>query len=99
MDEQAGLRADGRWRMAVWALRLGYLGLLVAIAGLLVILLGSTPWVVAVGVITWLVAAAVTLTGLLWARHELAEPRPGYWSLRRLLVRDTVHTRPPAPRA
>ena len=61
MDEQAGLRADGRWRMAVWALRLGYLGLLVAIAGLLVILLGSTPWVVAVGVITWLVAAAVMM--------------------------------------
>ena len=99
MDERAVLQGDGHWRMAVWALRVGCLGLLVSIAGLIVIMLGSSPWVLAVGVITWLVAAAVTLTGFLCARHELADPRPGYWLLRRMLIRDTVRFSPPAPRA
>lgn len=75
--------------MAVWALRVGYVGLVVAIVGL--ILLGSTPWVLAVGAIIWLAAAAVTLTGVISARHELAEPRPGYWPMRLMLIHDTVH--------
>ena len=79
--------------MAVWALRVGYLALAVAIAGLIVTLSGSTPWVLAVGLIVWLTAAAVTLTGFFWARHELPEPRPGYWSMRFMLIHDTVHAR------
>jgi len=37
--------------------------LVVALAGLIVLSLGSTPWVLAVWVITWLAAAAVTLAG------------------------------------
>ena len=78
--------------MAVWALRVGYLALVLAIAGVILMSSGSTPWVLAVGVITWLAAAAVTLTGFFWARHELSAPRPGYWSMRFMLVRDTVHT-------
>lgn len=84
--------------MAVWALRVGYIGLAVAIAGLLAIAMGSTPWVLAVGVIVWLAAAAVTATGFLWGRHALPEPRPGFWSMRLLLIRDTVHARPVAER-
>ena len=84
---------DGRWRMAVWALRVGYAGLVVAVAGLIVLSSGSTPWVLAVGVIIWLAAAAVTLAGFLWFRHELPEPRPGYWSMRLRLIHDTVHAR------
>jgi hypothetical protein len=91
MDEPPELQYDGRWRMAVWALRVGYVGLAVAIAGVIVMMLGSTPWVLAVGVITWLAAAAVTLAGFLWSRHELPEPRPEYWSLRFMLIHDTVH--------
>jgi hypothetical protein len=79
--------------MAVWALRVGYVGLAVAIAGLLVMSLGLTRWVLAVGVIIWLAAAAVTLAGFFWSRHEIPEPRPGYWSMRFMLIRDTVHTR------
>jgi hypothetical protein len=77
--------------MAVWALRLGSLGLAVGIAGLIVLVSGSTPWVLAVGVIMWVAAAAVTLTGVFWTRHELPEPRPGYWSMRFMLIHDTVH--------
>jgi hypothetical protein len=34
---------------------------------------GSTPWLLAVGVIIWLASAAVTLTGFFRSRHE----RPG----------------------
>ena len=79
--------------MAVWALRVGYLGLAVAIAGLIVLLSGSTPWVLAAGLIIWLAAAAVTLTGFFRARHELPEPRPGFWSMRFMLIHDTVHAR------
>jgi len=79
--------------MAVWALRVGYVGLAVGIAGLIVMSSGSTPWVLAIGVIIWLTAAAVTLAGFFWGRHELPEPRPGYWSMRFMLIRDTVHAR------
>jgi hypothetical protein len=91
MEEPPALRHNGHWRMAVWALRVGYLALAVAIAGLIVMLSGSTPWLLVVAVISWLAAAAVTLTGFFWARHELPEPRPGYWSMRFMLIRDTVH--------
>jgi hypothetical protein len=77
--------------MAVWALRVGILAMAVAIAGLIVLLSGSTPWVLAAGVIGWLAAAAVTLTGFFRARRELPEPRPGYWSMRFMLLHDTIH--------
>jgi dolichol kinase len=92
MDEPSELSHNGHWRTAVWTLRVGYLALVVGIAGLIVIWLGFTPWILAVGVIMWLVAAAATLAGVLWSRHELPEPRPGYWSLRMMLIHDTVHT-------
>ena len=74
-------------------LRVGFLGLAVAIAGLIVMSLGSTPWVLAIGVIIWLASAAVTLTGFFWSRHEILEPRPGYWSMRFMLIHDTFHAR------
>ena len=76
--------------MAVWALRVGYLGLVVAIVGLVLMLSGSTPWVLAAGLIVWIAAAGVTLAGFLWARRELPDPRPGYWPMRLMLIRDTV---------
>ena len=93
MDEPPELQYNGHWRMAVWALRVGYVALAIVIAGLIVMSLGSTSWVPAVGVIIWLATAAVTLTGFFWSRHELPEPRPGYWSMRFMLIRDTVHPR------
>jgi hypothetical protein len=81
--------------MAVWALRVGYLALVIVVVGLITMFLGSTPWVLAAGVIFWLVAAAVTATGFLLARQELPEPRPGFWSIRLMLIHDTVHARSP----
>jgi hypothetical protein len=99
MDEPQELQYNGHWRLAVWALRVGYVGLTVGIAGLIVMLSGSTPWVLAVGVIIWLAAAAVTLIGFLWSRHELPEPRPGYWSMRFMLIHDTVDARRSAQRS
>jgi hypothetical protein len=79
--------------MAVWALRVGYLALVVIVAGLIAMLSGSTPWVLAGGVIFWLAAAAVMVTGFLRARQELPEPRPRFWSIRSMLIHDTVHAR------
>jgi hypothetical protein len=99
MHEPPELQSNGHWRMAVWALRVGYVGLAVAIAGLIVMSSESTPWVLAVGVIIWLAAAVVTLAGVFWCRHELPEPRPGYWSMRFMLIHDTVHARPSAQRS
>jgi len=99
MNEPPELSRNGHWRMAVWALRVGYVGLAVALVGIVVLLSGSTPWVLAFGVIVWLAAAAVTLTGVFWARHELPEPRPGLWPIRFMLIRDTVHARSSAPRS
>jgi hypothetical protein len=84
-------RRNGHWRMAVWALRAGYVGLAVVIAGLIVMSMGSSRWVLAVGVFIWLFAAAVTLAGFIWSRHKLPEPRRGYWSMRFMLIHDTVH--------
>jgi hypothetical protein len=97
VDEPPELRQNGPWRTAVWALRVGFLGLAVGIAGLVVLLSGSTPWVLAVGVVIWLGAAAVTLTGVVRARQELPEPRPGWWSMRFMLLRDTVRARSSVP--
>jgi hypothetical protein len=91
MDEPPELQHDGHWRTAVWALRVGYLGLAVAIAGLIALASGSTSWVLASGVIIWLATVPVTLTGFLWARHELPEPRPRLWSMRLMLIHDSTH--------
>jgi hypothetical protein len=91
MDEPAGLRHNGHWRLAVWSLRVGYLGLAIAVAGLIVMFSGSTRWLLAAGVFVWLLAAGATLAGFIWARHELPEPRPGLWSMRLMLIHDTVH--------
>ena len=91
MEEPPELQHNGHWRMAVWALRVGYLGLAVAIAGLIALAFGSTSWVLASGVIIWLATVPVTLTSFLWARHELPEPRPRLWSMRLMLINDSVH--------
>ena len=99
MDEPLELQHNGHWRLAVWSLRVGYVGLAVGVAGLVVMSLGSTPWVLAVGVIIWLAAAVVTLAGFLWSRHELPEPRPGYWPMRFMLIHDTVHAQSSAQRS
>jgi hypothetical protein len=96
---QIELQHNRHWRRAVWALRAGYLGLVVALAGLVLLLSGSTRWVLAAGVIIWIAAATVTLAGFFSARHELADPRPGYWSMRFMLIHDTVHARPSASRS
>jgi uncharacterized membrane protein YdbT with pleckstrin-like domain len=93
VDEPPELQNNGHWRMAVWALRVGFIGLAVVVAGLIMLWFGWTPWVLAAGEIVWLAVAAVTLAGFFWARHELPEPRPGFWSMRFLLIRDTVHPR------
>jgi hypothetical protein len=91
MNEPPELQQNGHWRMAVWALRVGYLGLAVAIAGVVALASGATPWVLASGVIIWLATVPVTLTGFLWTRHELPEPRPRLWSMRLMLIHDSVH--------
>jgi hypothetical protein len=93
MEARPELQHAGLWRMAVWALRVGYIGLAVAIAGLIALVFGSTPWVLAIGVIIWLATVPVTLTGFLLARHELLEPRPRLWSMRLMLIHDSVHAR------
>jgi hypothetical protein len=95
MEEPPELPYNGHWRMAVWALRAGFIGLAVGITGLIMLSMGSTPWVLAVGVIMWLAAAALTITGFLLARHELPQPPPGYWSMRFMLIGDTIHARSP----
>jgi membrane protein YdbS with pleckstrin-like domain len=91
MDEPPELRGNSHWRMAVWSLRVGYVGLAVAAAGLIVTLAGGTAWILAAGVIIWLATVVVTLTGFLLARRELAEPRSTFWSMRFMLIHDSTH--------
>jgi hypothetical protein len=92
MDELAGLQRDRHWRMAIWSLRVGYIALVTAVVGLIVYWAGFTPWVLGVGVIAWLVTVVVTLTGFLWARRRLPEPRVRLWSMRMRLIHDSVHS-------
>ena len=92
MEEPPELQRNRHWRLAAWALRAGYVALAVGLAGIILMLSGSTPWVLAVGVLLWLAAAAVTLTGVFLARHELPDPRPGLWPMRFMLIHDTLHT-------
>ena len=80
----------------MWALRVGYVGLAVAIVGIILMATGSTSVVLVAGVIAWLAAAAVTLVGFVWSRHELVQPRIGLWSMRMKLIHDTLHARPMA---
>src|SRR5665213_3192627 len=82
MDDLSDLNFNGHWRMAVWALRVGYGGLAVTFAGLIVMSLGSTPWFLAIGVIVWLAAAVILAAGFLQSLHGLPQPRPGFWSMR-----------------
>jgi len=98
MDEPPELHDNSHWRMAVWALRVGYVGLAAAIAGLIMTALGYTPWVLAVGVIIWLVAAAVTLAEFIWSRQGISE-LPGYWSMRFMLIHATVRAQSSARRS
>ena len=93
MNEPQELQDNRYWRLAVWALRTGYVALAIAGVGLIVLVTASTPLILAVGVIGWLGAAAVTLTGVLRARHDLSNPRPGLWPMRFMLIRDTVHAK------
>jgi hypothetical protein len=91
VDEPLELQHNAHWRTAVWSLRVGYVGLVLAAAGLIVTLAGRTSWILAVGVIVWLVTVPVTLTGFVRARRELLEPRPTFWSMRFMLIHDSVH--------
>jgi hypothetical protein len=99
VDETAELQDNRHWRTAVWALRVGYLALVVAIVGVILVVTGSTPWVLAAAVVVWLAMAAVTLTSVFRARSQLPEPRPGLWPIRFMLINDTVHARSTAVRS
>lgn len=94
MDQALTLQSNRHWRMAVWALRVGYAGLVIVVIGLIITAEGSTPWVLAAGVFMWLAAAGVTVVGFLRGRHDLPEPRPGFWPVRYMLIHDTVRPRP-----
>jgi hypothetical protein len=45
----------------------------------------------AVGVIIYLVGGVVLFTGFIPAIRALPKPRPSFWRLRRLLMRDALH--------
>jgi hypothetical protein len=92
VDARPELQHDKRWRTAVWSLRVGYVGLVVAGTGLVALAFAATPWILTSGMIVWLATVPVTLIGFLAARHALAEPRPSLWSRRLELIHDSVHT-------
>jgi hypothetical protein len=91
VDEPLELQRNASWRTAVWSLRVGYVGLVVAAVGLVVTLAGAESWTLAVGVIVWLATVPVTLTGFVQALRKLPEPRPTLWSMRLMLIRDSTH--------
>ena len=90
MDEPNELRHNGHWKMAVWALRVGFLAIATIVVGIIVLSSGGTPWVLATGVIFWLACAVAIATGFLLTLHDLPEPRPGFWSMRWMIIHDAV---------
>ena len=93
MSESSGLAANHNWRVAVWSLRAGLVGLVVAFVGLIIMLTGQTSLALAVGVIWWLITVVITLTSFLMALHELGKDRPSFWSMRILLARAALGMR------
>ena len=80
------LHENPHWRIGVWALRIGCVGLLIAIVGLALL---STPVVLAIGVLIWLASAIVMASEFLLARRDLKGHRPGFWPMRKSLIHDT----------
>ena len=93
MDEPTELQRNGHWKIAVWAFRVGLLAIATIVVGAIVLSSGGTPWVLAAGVIFWLVCAVVIATGFLLTLHDLPEPRPGFWSMRWMIIHDAVGLR------
>jgi hypothetical protein len=91
VEESVGLRRNRHWRAAVWSLRVGFCALGVVLIGLIVIAIDSDPWILAIGVIAWLVAAITTAAEFMKARNELTGSKPGFWSVRSMLLHDTMH--------
>jgi hypothetical protein len=99
MDRLPELQQNRHWRLVIRALRIGYGALAIALVGLVVTLLGGSPWVLAIGAIAWLGAAVTLATGFLLTRAELPAPRPGFWSMRFTLIYDSVHAGPARDRS
>jgi dolichyl-phosphate-mannose--protein O-mannosyl transferase len=94
-DDVMDLRGNGHWRLAVRGLRFAGLGLFVAVAGLVTRVWSTSTGLtmLAIGVGIYLVAVVVLFTGFVPAILALAKPRPSFWRLRRLLMRDALHAR------
>jgi hypothetical protein len=94
-DAAAGSRDSAHWRLAVQGLRSAGLGLSVAVCGLVtrVWSTGSGLTILAVGVCIYLVGVVVLFTGFIPAIRAYPKPRPSFWRLRRLLMRDALHAR------
>jgi len=90
MGKPIELRRNGHWKMAVWALRVGLLAIATIVVGIIVLSSGGTPWVLATGVVFWLAGAVVIATGFLLTLHDLPEPRPGFWSMRWMIIHDAI---------
>jgi hypothetical protein len=91
-DGATGQRDSARWRLAVRGLRLAGLGLFVAAGGFVtrVWANGSGLTILAVGVGIYLVGVVVLFTGFIPSIRALPKPRPSFWRLRRLLMRDAL---------
>lgn len=89
------LQRSGRWRLAVWGVRMMSLGVVVVIAGLVSVTWssGAGKVVVASGIGTYLLGAAFTLVEVRRAYREAPPPRPTYAEVHRLLLHNALHRR------
>lgn len=88
MVEPPELQKNRHWRTAVTSMRVGFVALAVVVAGVIVLASTGTPVVLVIGVVGWVIAGAITVTGMVRAHADLPEPRPGLWPLRFMLLRD-----------
>jgi len=91
VTDHTQLTDSHHWKSAIWALRCGYVEMLIVVTGLVLTLTNVTPWVLAGGLIAWLLTAVVLALEFLVARHEQPDPRLGFWQMRITLLSDSVH--------
>ena len=93
--DDAELRRNPYWTLAVWGLRFVGGGLFVVLCGL-VTLLGSNSAglvVLAIGIVIYLISIAITYGGLIAAFRSFESPRPSLWKLRWNLIHDALHSK------
>lgn len=89
------MRQGPQWSRAVFGLRMAFIAITFAVVGILLHSVAGGPflYMTAVGMIVYLVALVIVLSGMLPGYFSLEKPRPRFWNMRMALVKDCFRSR------